>query len=56
MFYASEKRKKPKEKLLPLYNNKNAQNAPQLSTVDIDREILGAQKRAQIVNIIKNII
>ncbi|EGR31584.1 hypothetical protein IMG5_106360 [Ichthyophthirius multifiliis] len=57
MFYASEKKKKPKEKNLPLYNNKSpAQNVNNLLPVEIDNEIFQAQKRAQIIQIIKSIV
>jgi hypothetical protein len=42
IFYASEKKKKPKEKVLPLYNNKAPISASSLSPNDIENEIISA--------------
>ncbi|KAL4487004.1 hypothetical protein ABPG73_008863 [Tetrahymena malaccensis] len=55
MYYASEKKKKPKEKVLPLYNNQAASKSLVLQPQDIEQELLNAQKRAKIVQILKSI-
>jgi hypothetical protein len=51
MFYASEKKKKPKEKNFPLYNNKAVSDGKNASILpgEIESEISNAQKRALIV-------
>jgi len=54
--YASEKKKKPKEKLNPNYNNRVAPVGLQLSDTEITREILNAQRRALIVEAIKDLV
>ncbi|KAL4446642.1 hypothetical protein ABPG74_005580 [Tetrahymena malaccensis] len=56
MFYASEKKKRPKEKVMPLYNNKSAIGQPNLSPGEIEQELIQAQKRALIVEMIKSIV
>jgi hypothetical protein len=49
MYYASEKKKKPKEKILPMYNNKVSTKAQGISPQELDNEILSAQKRSLII-------
>ncbi|KAL4496244.1 hypothetical protein ABPG72_012981 [Tetrahymena utriculariae] len=56
MLYASEKKKRPKEKVMPLYNNKSAIGQPNLSPGEIEQELIQAQKRALIVEMIKSIV
>lgn len=36
MYYASEKKKKPKEKILPLYNNQSASKSVVLAPNEIE--------------------
>ncbi len=55
MFFASERKKKPRLQLLPLYNNKNANNSSSsamMNTKEIEQEIINAQKRALIVELL----
>lgn len=57
MYYASEKKKRPKEKMLPMYNSKSTSDitsAP--SAQELETEILNAQKRALIIEIIKPVV
>lgn len=42
MYFASEKKKRPKEKILPLYNNKSAAPQTQINPQELDSEILNA--------------
>ncbi|EAR92754.2 hypothetical protein TTHERM_00322980 (macronuclear) [Tetrahymena thermophila SB210] len=55
MYYASEKKKKPKEKVLPLYNNQAASKSLVLQPSEIEQELINAQKRAKIVQLLKSI-
>ena len=56
IFYSSEKSKRPKERILPNYNNKHVNSRPIIPNQELEQEILGAQKRALIIELIKNLI
>ena len=56
IFFTSEKSKRPKEKILPRYNNKHVNSKAVVSNQELEQEILNAQRRALIVEIIKSII
>ena len=56
ILYTSEKSKRPKEKILPRYNNKHVTSKPVIPHAELEYEILNAQRRALIIEMIKNII
>lgn len=56
IYFTSEKSKRPKEKILPKYNNKHVNSKPVVSNQELEQEILNAQRRALIVEILKSII
>lgn len=53
MYYASEKKKRSKDKVFPMYNNKTVKEGPSMTNADIEHEIIAGQKRALIVEMLK---
>lgn len=56
MYYASDKKRKPKEKVLPMYNNRPSNVSQSMTMGEMEIEIINAQKRSLIVEMIKNIV
>ncbi len=58
MFFASDRKKKQKEKQLPLYNNQKQQELQSnlLSLSEMEQEVINAQKRNLIVEILRQLI
>lgn len=55
IFYSSERKKKAKEKLLPLYNNQSAIKAASGAGEELEQEIVQAQKRALIIQLLLSV-
>ena len=56
IFFTSEKSKRPKEKILPKYNSKHVNSKPVVSNQELEQEILNSQRRALIIEMVKNLI
>ena len=56
IFFTSEKSKRPKEKILPRYNNKHVNSSPVVSNQELEQEIINSQRRALIIEAVKNVV
>ena len=56
IFFTSEKNKRPLEEFKPKYNSKAVNTRPPPTNAEFEKEIIGAQKRALIIELMKSII
>lgn len=56
ILFTSEKNKKPKDKMVARYSMKSINNKSTISAAELENEVLQAQKRALIIEMIRNII